>query len=87
MNGDDRSDLQILAATVRGLDAQVSRLSDKLDAAAAALRLQDKINSDTAKDHEIRLRSVERWKNALPVSTIITMATLAIGVFALLTRG
>lgn len=75
MNGPERSDLQVLAAEVRVLTSTVDRLVTKVD-----------VQGERTRDHEDRLRSVERWKAALPVSTLVTMATLAIGLFALVTR-
>lgn len=37
-------------------------------------------------DHEHRMRPIERWKNALPVATILFMATTVLAVVALFVR-
>jgi hypothetical protein len=42
---------------------------------------------DLATDHESRIRAGERWKNALPVATLLFMATTTLGVIALFLRG
>lgn len=76
MDANDRSELQVLTATVRALETQVARLSDKFDAAARALELQDAINAKELADHETRIRSVEKWKLSVPVSVLVALATV-----------
>lgn len=76
MNGVERGELEALRAEVRLLTSTVDKLVTRFDAQSAS-----------QVDHESRLRSLERWKAALPLSTFVTMATLAVGLFALLSRG
>lgn len=65
MNDSDRSDLQVLAAEVRTVSAQVARLVDREE---ARIRREE--------DWEKRMRSVERWKYSLPIGLLLGMAAV-----------
>lgn len=60
----------------RALDVLRIEISGKLDLIAAGIE-QLKIEST---DHEKRLRSVEVWKNAIPVALIISAAGIVLAI-------
>lgn len=57
------------------VEAKVDRIIDRYD-----------VHDRMLTDHEARLRQTERWKNALPVSTLLFMATTVLAVVALFMR-
>lgn len=66
MNEADRAQLELLKSEILGkLNTMDAKTQAKLD------RL-----TDTSGDHEKRIRSIERWKYAVPASFIITIGTI-----------
>ena len=60
----DRSELEILRITTSN---KLDRLNDKVDALTREVaRFSD--------DHERRVRSLEKWKYAVPVSSLLVLA-------------
>lgn len=72
MTSDERLALDALSAEVRALSATVSQLSVKFEN-----------NAKATEDHEQRMRKLEAWRNALPVSTLIFLGTTAIALVGL----
>jgi len=64
MDAVDRSQLELLSVQLNG---KLDRLSDKVD---AVVKSQDFF----AADHEKRVRSLEKWKFALPASAVLVIA-------------
>lgn len=52
----------------------------ELEATAAAAKETGRI----AVDHEVRMRDVERWRRALPVALVVSLASLAAAALAVL---
>jgi hypothetical protein len=75
MNGDERTELGALRAEVRALTLTVASLAAKFEGL-----------EKRGEDHEQRLRKVEAWRQALPVSTLIFLGTTAIALVALFLR-
>jgi hypothetical protein len=75
MNGDERTELGALRAEVRALTLTVASLVAKFETI-----------EKRGEDHEQRLRKVEAWRQALPVSTLIFLGTTAIALVALFLR-
>lgn len=91
MNGGERSEIAILTAKVETLTLAVGNLSTKFD---VVVKQGD--------DHEQRVRSIEkelpgkadaeevrslqRWKSALPVGTVFSLVALAITVVVMVSR-
>jgi uncharacterized membrane protein SpoIIM required for sporulation len=72
VTSDERLALDALSAEVRALSATVSQLSVKFEN-----------NAKATEDHEQRMRKLEAWRNALPVSTLIFLGTTAIALVGL----
>ena len=64
MDAVDRSQLELLRSEVVG---RLDRLNDKVDSLA-------KLEDDFRRDHEKRMRSVEKWKLAIPASGLLVIA-------------
>ena len=62
MTEQDRVQLELLRAEMNG---KLSEINVKLD----GIR-------DGVKDHELRIRSVERWKLSIPISVLLAIATV-----------
>jgi hypothetical protein len=60
----DRSELELLRVQV----------SSKLDRLTDAVNNNVAVQRDFAADHEKRVRSLERWKYAIPASTLLVLA-------------
>lgn len=69
-----------LADAISGLDQTVARLAGHLDAINTRNLAADRIDGD----HENRLRSLERWRYALPVSALAAIASAAVAIVAAL---
>lgn len=82
MDTNDRREMSALRAEVRTLTSNIDKLTILFQVQADASK-EAKERTDGL---EIRMRSVERWKAAFPVSTIVTIATLAIGLTAIVIR-
>lgn len=65
MTDQERSDLRALAGEVRALGSKVDLLVERSDVAKT-----------TSSDHENRIRSLERWKLALPASLVVTAGSI-----------
>ena len=64
MDAVDRSELEILRITTSN---KLDRLNDKVDSLTREVaRFSD--------DHERRVRSLEKWKYAVPVSSLLVLA-------------
>ena len=64
------------------------RLEVRLEARVVKQAIEGKNGiNDRLDDHELRLRPVERWKNAVPVGTLLLMATTTIALIALFMKG
>lgn len=79
MNGEDRTELSALRAEVRQLAAETRSVGAKVDVVSTKV---DASNASIT-DHETRLRKVEAWRQALPVSTLIFLGTTAIALVGL----
>lgn len=66
MNGQDRSDIELLRLEMRG----------RLDLIASDVTFIKK----SVDDHEVRIRAAERWRFSLPLSLIILGMTVIGGV-------
>lgn len=64
MDSVDRSQLELLRVEVTG----------KLDRLTDAVNNQTTVNADFRSDHEKRMRSLERWKYAIPASVLLMLA-------------
>lgn len=69
-----------LADAIGALNKTVARLAGHLDAIGARNTAADLIDGD----HENRLRSLERWRYALPASALVAMASAAAAIVAAL---
>lgn len=69
-----------LADAIAGLSATVARLDGHLEAIDARDKAADLVDGD----HEARLRSLERWRYALPVSALAAMGSAAAAIVAAL---
>jgi len=57
--------MDALRAEVRSLESKIEVLTVKFDTYV-----------DSVKDHEARIRSVERWKLSIPISVLLAIATI-----------
>ena len=64
MDAVDRSELELLRVSTNG---KLDRLNDKVDALTKEV-------ARFADDHEKRVRSLEKWKYAVPVSSLLVLA-------------
>ena len=64
MDAVDRSELELLRVQMAG----------KLDRMTDAVHTLTEEQRDFARDHETRMRSVEKWKLAIPVSSLLVVA-------------
>lgn len=74
MQGPDGS----FTVTLADVYAEVRRCQD------AVLSMQPQ--ASTLNDHETRIRSVERWKYALPIVMLIELGNTAVAILALIKR-
>lgn len=72
MNGIERSQIDTVRAEVAAVSAKVDILLER-----------DRTRQEFEKDHEARVRLLERWRYALPVSTVLSMGTMAVAAVAL----
>lgn len=80
MNEYDRSQIDLLRAEMNG---RFNEVVGKLD--VANTRVDELVLKDN--DKETRLRSVENWKNALPLTTLLFIGTTALAVVGLFVKG
>lgn len=76
---------QAITELEKSNEARYSELRGELRYLRQALEGKGGVN-DVLTDHEERLRPVERWKSALPVSTLMFMATTAVALVGLFLR-
>lgn len=57
-------------------EVRLARIETKLDGIAERL----------VEDHETRLRALERWRYALPVTLMFAVASIAVSIAAVFTR-
>lgn len=79
MNDVDRHQVDLLRAEMNGRFNEIVGKLDVIDTKAETA-------AKTGDDHEVRLRSVERWKNALPVATLLFIATSIMGLIKVVGR-
>lgn len=75
MNGDERTQLEVVLAEVRTVSAQVGILVER-----------DARDREVMKDHEVRLRRSEKWRYSLPAALIIAVVTSAATIVAAVLR-
>ncbi len=64
------------------VESKVDRLIDRFDTEKQLRIDAAKASKEISDDHELRLRSVERWKLSIPVSVLLAAATIVGGVLA-----
>lgn len=64
MDARDRSELQAMTGKVGELSAKIDLLLERTN-----------VGREVDQDHELRLRSVERFKYSLPMALIVALAT------------
>jgi hypothetical protein len=75
---DQRASMREVSGQVAGLAAEVSRFSGRLDSLDARTSSGDA----SCRDHEARLRSLERWRYAFPVSAGTAVLSAIIAFFS-----
>jgi hypothetical protein len=67
VNGAERDGIEAVKFQLRALEAKVDLLLER-----------DANRSESLKDHETRVRSLERWKAALPVTMLGILAAVIV---------
>jgi hypothetical protein len=82
MNGEDRTEISALRAEVRQLAAEQRALGAEI----RVLSVKFEGINEGARDREMRIRGLEKWKNALPVATLTFLGTTSVALVALFFR-
>lgn len=82
MDNGDRIQIEALRAEVRAQTSTIEKLSFQFVAAGEALRLRDAAIDGMLKDHEVRIRSTEKWKYSVPVAALAALGTVVGAILA-----